>query len=212
MRLTLKAFKRISYNLRRIQSLILTYYIFVGFPHVLLIWTWGIFAKQYVPRNVHVVRIVFWLGCDIFYPCSSDSVHWCDIVSASEPKMKIMDELKEWISCEQITSHQLNEAQHITKPYSMEYSSTIQQIRGIANIIASIDYNYANNMSHTKYMEMCGVLYCGGSMGLLPDTGCVWAGNAGNIFPATDLNRLLDILACITARASSTCGDACRDR
>ena len=44
--------------------------------------------------------------------------------------------------------------------------------------------------------------------------GCACAGNAGNVFPATDFkgNRLLATLACITARASRTCRDACRDR
>ena len=40
------------------------------------------------------------------------------------------------------------------------------------------------------------------------------AGNARNDFPATDFkgNRYLAIPACITARASRTCRDACRDR
>ena len=44
--------------------------------------------------------------------------------------------------------------------------------------------------------------------------GCACAGNAGNVFPATDFkgNRMLAIPACITARASCTCRDACRDR
>ena len=38
------------------------------------------------------------------------------------------------------------------------------------------------------------------------------AGNAWNLFPATDFNgnRQLAIMACITARASRTCRDACR--
>ena len=44
--------------------------------------------------------------------------------------------------------------------------------------------------------------------------GCACAGNAGNVFPATDFkgNRKLAISACITARASRTSPDACRDR
>ena len=44
--------------------------------------------------------------------------------------------------------------------------------------------------------------------------GCACARNAGNVFPATDFkgNRELAIPACITARASRTCRDACRDR
>ena len=44
--------------------------------------------------------------------------------------------------------------------------------------------------------------------------GCARAGNAGNVFPATDFrgNRQLAIPACITARASRTCRDACWDR
>ena len=44
--------------------------------------------------------------------------------------------------------------------------------------------------------------------------GCACAGNAGNVFPATDFkgNRLLAIPACIRARASRTCHDACRNR
>ena len=44
--------------------------------------------------------------------------------------------------------------------------------------------------------------------------GCACAGNAGNVFPATDFkwNRKLTIPACITARASRTCRDVCRDR
>ena len=44
--------------------------------------------------------------------------------------------------------------------------------------------------------------------------GCACAGNAGNVFPSTDFKVywLLAIPACITARASSTCRDACRDR
>ena len=44
--------------------------------------------------------------------------------------------------------------------------------------------------------------------------GCACAGDAGNVFPATDFkgNRLLAIPACITARAWRTCRDACRDR
>ena len=44
--------------------------------------------------------------------------------------------------------------------------------------------------------------------------GCVCTGNAGNVFLATDFkgNRWLAIPACITARASRTCRDACRDR
>ena len=44
--------------------------------------------------------------------------------------------------------------------------------------------------------------------------GCTCAGNAGNVFPATDFkgNRSLAIPACITARASRTCRDDCRDR
>ena len=43
---------------------------------------------------------------------------------------------------------------------------------------------------------------------------CTCVGNAGNIFPATNFkgNRQLAIPACITARASRTCRDACRDR
>ena len=42
--------------------------------------------------------------------------------------------------------------------------------------------------------------------------GCACARNAGNVFPATDFkgNRKLAIPACITARASRTCRDACR--
>ena len=44
--------------------------------------------------------------------------------------------------------------------------------------------------------------------------GCACAGKAGNVFPANDLkrNHVLAITACITARASRTCPDACRDR
>ena len=44
--------------------------------------------------------------------------------------------------------------------------------------------------------------------------GCACAGNAGNVFPATDFirNRQLAIPECITARAPRTCHDACRDR
>ena len=44
--------------------------------------------------------------------------------------------------------------------------------------------------------------------------GCACAGNAGNLFPATIFKRIrfLAIPACITARASRTCRDACRDR
>ena len=44
--------------------------------------------------------------------------------------------------------------------------------------------------------------------------GCAYAGNSGNVFPATDFNgnRQLAIPACITARASRSCRDACRDR
>ena len=44
--------------------------------------------------------------------------------------------------------------------------------------------------------------------------GCPCAGNAGNVFPATDFkgNRLLAIPVCITARTSHTCRDACRVR
>ena len=44
--------------------------------------------------------------------------------------------------------------------------------------------------------------------------GCACAGNAGNVFPATNFkgNRQLAIPACITARASRTCRHACRDR
>ena len=42
-------------------------------------------------------------------------------------------------------------------------------------------------------------------------SGCTCAGNAGNVFPATDFkgNRQLAIPTCITARASRTCRDAC---
>ena len=45
-------------------------------------------------------------------------------------------------------------------------------------------------------------------------SGCACAGNAGNVFPATDFNgnRYLEIPACITTRASRTCRDVCRDR
>ena len=44
--------------------------------------------------------------------------------------------------------------------------------------------------------------------------GCAGAGNAGNVFLATDFkgNRELAIPACITTRAWCTCRDACRDR
>ena len=44
--------------------------------------------------------------------------------------------------------------------------------------------------------------------------GCAYAGNAGNVFPATDFkgNRQLAIPACITAREWRTCRDACRDQ
>ena len=44
--------------------------------------------------------------------------------------------------------------------------------------------------------------------------GCACAGNDGNVFPATDFIgiRQIAIPACITARASRTCPDACRDR
>ena len=43
---------------------------------------------------------------------------------------------------------------------------------------------------------------------------CACAGNAGNVFSATDFKRNcgLEIPACITARASHTCRAACRDR
>ena len=43
---------------------------------------------------------------------------------------------------------------------------------------------------------------------------CACAGNAGNVFPATDFkgNRQLAIPACILARAWCTCRDACRNR
>ena len=43
---------------------------------------------------------------------------------------------------------------------------------------------------------------------------CACAGNAGNVFPATNFkgNRYPVIPACITARASRTCRDACRGR
>ena len=43
--------------------------------------------------------------------------------------------------------------------------------------------------------------------------GCACTGNAGNVFPAADLkgNGYLAISACITARASRRCRDACRD-
>ena len=45
-------------------------------------------------------------------------------------------------------------------------------------------------------------------------TGCACARNAENVFPATNFkgNRKIAIPACITARAWSTCRDACRDR
>ena len=44
--------------------------------------------------------------------------------------------------------------------------------------------------------------------------GCACTGNAGSVFPATDFkgDRQLVIPACITARASRTCRDACRHR
>ena len=44
--------------------------------------------------------------------------------------------------------------------------------------------------------------------------GCACAGNAGNVLPAADFkaHHYLAIPACITARASRTCRDACRDR
>ena len=44
--------------------------------------------------------------------------------------------------------------------------------------------------------------------------GCACAGNVGNVSPAADFNgnRWLAIPVCITARASRTCRDACRDR
>ena len=44
--------------------------------------------------------------------------------------------------------------------------------------------------------------------------GCACAGNALNVFPATDFkgNRYLSIPACIRACASRTCRDVCRDR
>ena len=44
--------------------------------------------------------------------------------------------------------------------------------------------------------------------------GCACAGNAGNVFPATDFkgNHQLVIPACITTRASRTCRDAFWDR
>ena len=43
---------------------------------------------------------------------------------------------------------------------------------------------------------------------------CACAGNAGNVFPATDFkrNRGLATPTCFTARAWRTCRDACRDR
>ena len=44
--------------------------------------------------------------------------------------------------------------------------------------------------------------------------GCACAGNAWNVFPATDFkgNRSLAIPVCIATRASRTCRDSCRDR
>ena len=49
---------------------------------------------------------------------------------------------------------------------------------------------------------------------IIKTVGCACAGNAGNVFPATNFrgNRQLATPACITARASRTCRDACRDR
>ena len=56
-----------------------------------------------------------------------------------------------------------------------------------------------------------------GTMGLLPDTrncGLCMRRECRELFPSTDFkgNRLLAIPACIVARASRTCRDACRDR
>ena len=44
--------------------------------------------------------------------------------------------------------------------------------------------------------------------------GCACSGNSANVFPATDFNGngYLAIPACVTARASYTCRDACWDR
>ena len=55
---------------------------------------------------------------------------------------------------------------------------------------------------------------CGGAYQIRKIVGCACTGNAGNVFTATDFkgNRWLAIPACITARASRTCPDACRDR
>ena len=49
---------------------------------------------------------------------------------------------------------------------------------------------------------------------ILKTAGCACAGNTGNVFPGTDFkgNHQLATQTCITARASRTCCDACRDR
>ena len=48
----------------------------------------------------------------------------------------------------------------------------------------------------------------------IENCGLAYPGNAGNVFPDNDFkgNHQLSIPACITARASRTCRDACRDR
>ena len=72
-----------------------------------------------------------------------------------------------------------------------------------------------SNCEKIQRKEVCDVLqnpYESSYLTALPEPSQE-AGNAGNVFYATDFkgNRELAFPACITSRASRTCPDACRD-
>ena len=84
---------------------------------------------------------------------------------------------------------------------------SINQIAHVIELVPGVyhDFQYIASRDHQQPLA---------SYQIRKISGCACAGNAGNVFPATDIkvNRELTIPACITARASSTCRDACRDR
>ena len=75
-----------------------------------------------------------------------------------------------------------------------------------------INRQFKGNIPNNWHSCACACSWA--SYQILKTVGCACAGNAGSVFPATDFKGNCQIAtpACITARTSRTCRDACRER
>ena len=118
---------------------------------------------------------------------------WTDSLICSDKALLSLD-------CYYMSKHWLN---HVNQTHLYLASKCCQVSQASVTKIEPLSVN----MTHWVWVSWA-------SCQIHKSASCACAGNAGNVFPATDFkgNRKLAIPTCITARASRTCRDACRDR